>query len=199
MDLVLLQYSSSAKTERTQELIGIRPLAFCLAGNWNSDYFKLNTTGAKATDGGGTVFPVAPTSAVFTIGDAATNSSGKNYIAYCFADVEGYSKFGSYTGNGSTDGPFVYCGFRPAWVMVKRSDGGTSGWYILDAERNTYNALENRLEAHSSGAEATGLDVFDFVSNGFKLRDGDTAWNTSGGTYIFMAFAESPFKYANAR
>jgi hypothetical protein len=140
-----------------------------------------------------------PTSSVFSVGNAAVNNNTSTYIAYCFNSVEGYSKIGSYTGNGSADGPFVYCGFRPAWVMVKRSDGGTSGWYILDAERNTYNALENRLEAHSSGAEATGLDVFDFVSNGFKLRDGDTAWNTSGGTYIFMAFAESPFKYANAR
>jgi hypothetical protein len=94
---------------------------FLSGWNWNSDYFKLNTTGAKATDGGGTVFPVAPTSAVFTIGDASTNSSGKNYIAYCFADVEGYSKFGSYTGNGSTDGPFVYCGFRPAFRDVQKN------------------------------------------------------------------------------
>jgi hypothetical protein len=87
--------------------------------NWVTDYLRLNSTAAKASDGGGTVFPVAPTSTVFTVGDAATNGSGKNYVAYCFADIEGYSKFGSYEGNGSTDNSFIYTGFRPEFVMLK--------------------------------------------------------------------------------
>jgi hypothetical protein len=171
---------------------------FLSGWNWNSDYFKLNTTGAKATDGGGTVFPVAPTSAVFTIGDASTNSSGKNYIAYCFADVEGYSKFGSYTGNGSTDGPFVYCGFRPAFVMFKRTDS-TGEWMMVDDARQAFNSDTPYLDANSSAAESTSSNEVDFLSNGFKLRSAGGRNNASGGTYIFMAFAESPFKYANAR
>jgi hypothetical protein len=169
---------------------------FLSGWNWNSDYFKLNTTGAKATDGGGTVFPVAPTSAVFTIGDAATNGSGKNYIAYCFAEVEGYSKFGSYTGNGSTDGPFVYCGFRPAWVMVKRTDSADN-WNIVDVKRDTGNVADHYLNADASSAEGI-FTIVDILSNGFKARDA-LSTSVSGGTYIFMAFAESPFKYANAR
>jgi len=149
---------------------------------------------------------ISPTASVFTLG-AYTGS--KQRIAYCFAEIEGYSKFGSYTGNGSSDGPFVWCGFRPRWVMIKRSDASStlSNWYMCDSARNTYNVGTNFLNADTSKAEniyadnSGGSFPIDFLSNGFKYRlnnsGGDV--NASGGTYIFAAFAEAPFKYARAR
>lgn len=131
-------------------------------------------------------------------GNASVNGSGNNYIAYCFAEVEGYSKFGSYTGNGSTDGPFVYCGFRPAWVMVKRTDS-TSNWYLWDDRRFGYNVANKPLFPNLSDAEDTGATNLDLLSNGFKWRNSGTPYNASGGTYIFMAFAEMPAKYSLGR
>ena len=132
-----------------------------------------------------------PTSSVFSVGtNAATNNSGDNMIAYCFAEVKGFSKFGSYTGNGSTDGAFIYTGFKPAWLMVKRTDIG-DGWTIVDNKRNTYNLVTQRLQAQVSDAESA-LDLIDFTSNGFKNRNNFVSWNSSGGTYIYMAFAEEP-------
>ena len=127
----------------------------------------------------------------------AVNENGVTNVAYCFAAVAGYSAFGSYTGNGSTDGPFVFLGFRPRFVMTKRIDT-TSNWYIQDTSRSSYNVQKATLFAESSAAEAAdgGLD---FLSNGFKLRNTDSSENASGGTYIYMAFAENPFKYSSAR
>jgi hypothetical protein len=134
-----------------------------------------------------------------TYGDQ--NGSGGTYIAYCFADVEGFSKAGSYTGNGSADGPFVYTGFRPAWVMFKRTDVSGDSWYIIDSTRNPYNEADNNLYPNSSEAEygGTGDDGYDFLSNGFKVSNTYPGNNGSGGTIIYLAFAENPFKYANAR
>ena len=129
------------------------------------------------------------------------NKVSDNYIAYLFAEVEGFSKFGSYTGNGSADGPFVYCGFRPRWVMVKRTDNAFEHWQIQDSGRSVSNPAQNNLFPNSSQVEQIGAAdrSYDFVSNGFKLRGDNTGTNGSGGTYIFAAFAESPFKYARAR
>ena len=148
----------------------------------------------------------SPTSSVFSIGSAANtgvdlNVSSSTYVAYCFAAVEGYSAFGSYTGNGSADGPFVYTGFRPRFILGKASSGtnaSTSNWFMMDSARNTYNVANLRLFANLTNADNT-QDVLDFTSNGFKLRTTNTSENTSGTTYIYMAFAENPFKYANAR
>lgn len=139
----------------------------------------------------------APTSTVFTVGNASSNSNqaGTN-IAYCWTPIAGYSAFGSYTGNASTDGPFVYTGFRPRWVMVKRSDS-TSNWYIWDTSRDTYNVEAATLLADTSGAETSATSIDD-LSNGFKCRSA-TVVNASGGTYVYAAFAENPFKYALAR
>ncbi|GIL18564.1 MAG: hypothetical protein BroJett040_23150 [Oligoflexia bacterium] len=132
---------------------------------------------------------------------------GVNYVAYCFAEVSGFSMFGSYTGNGSADGPFVWCGFRPKYVMVKRIDSA-GGWFVLDTVRGTYNPLGNSgvstspLNAENTNNEAAlaGSYAQDFLANGFKLRDNTApSYNASGGTYIFIAFAEAPFKYARAR
>lgn len=127
------------------------------------------------------------------------NESGADYINYLFAEVEGYSKFGSYTGNGSTDGPFVHCGFRPAWVMIKETSG-TGDWHMYDVARNPYNLADEKLRANTSGAETVNAaDSLDFVSNGIKLRNNGSAFNASGDTYIFMAFAELPAKYSLGR
>ena len=168
-------------------------------GNGNLSLF-LNTTSAQ--DGGqGFMNNTAPTSTVFTQGDQGfVGVNGRDYIAYAFHSVDGYSKVGSYTGNGSADGTFVDCGFRPAFVVVKRTDAG-GGWHILDNKRaSPFNPIQVRLEADNSDAENTGGPPnTDLVSNGFKLRTTFDNMNASGGTYIFLAFAETPFKFSNAR
>jgi len=137
----------------------------------------------------------APTSTVFTVG---TTFSTNTCVAYCFAPVAGYSAFGSYTGNGSTDGPFVYLGFRPRWVMVKKSSA-VDDWVIFDSARDTFNVVNDWLLPNSANAELTTAGSPDILSNGFKLRSTSGATNASGATFIYMAFAENPFKYANAR
>lgn len=140
----------------------------------------------------------APTSSVFSLGTGLSiNNNAQTYVAYCFSEVDGYSKFGSYTGNGSSDGPFVYLEFRPKFVMVKRTDS-VGNWIIWDTVRNTYNATDYILYPNLSNAEGSGVPI-DSLSNGFKIRDTSTSDNASGGTYIFMAFAESPFKNSLAR
>jgi hypothetical protein len=143
---------------------------------------------------------VNPTSTTFGQGNGMAYN-GDSMIAYCFAEVEGYSKFGSYTGNGSTDGPFVYCGFRPAWIMVKRTDG-VENWGMVDQARSSnINPMDDYLIANASDAEVTGSAAieFDFLSNGFKVREDGAICNASGGTYIYMAFAEMPAKYSLGR
>ena len=133
-----------------------------------------------------------PTSSVFTVGSISnTNSNNSSIIAYSFADVKGYSKFGSYTGNGSTNGTFVYTGFKPAWVLVKKISGSAQ-WQILDNKRDAYNPAITALFPDSSDADTTSYNT-DFLSNGFKLRATTGSRNGSGSTYIYMAFAENPF------
>ena len=162
------------------------------AGN----YLDLSST--NSVQAGTSIFNnTTPTSSVFSIGTSGwTNDSGNNYIAYCFAEKQGYSKFGSYTGNGNADGTFVYTGFKPAFVIRKYVTGGSAsgeGWEILDSTRSPFNVADKRLKADSSGAESTGSNYYvDFLSNGFKCRTVDNATNNSGATYIYMAFAENP-------
>ena len=140
----------------------------------------------------------SPTSTVFTVGTGAdVNPSSGTMVAYCWAEIAGFSKFGSYTGNGSADGPFVYTGFRPKYVLIKRTDG-PNAWYVLDSTRNTYNVMNLYLELQDPAAEGT-FTFWDFLSNGFKLRQTASGINGSGQTIIYMAFAENPFKNANAR
>ena len=171
----------------------------------NTTYLQLNSTGGTAA-GADYWNSTSPTSSVFSVGtNAAVNTSADTYIAYAFAEVEGFSKIGSYVGNGSADGPFVWCGFRPRWVMVKASSTGGAGyeWLIFDTARSDFNLMNKWLLANSSQAETTDFDaaadVIDGVSSGFKLRGSDSRGNANGVTYIFAAFAESPFKYARAR
>jgi hypothetical protein len=164
----------------------------------NTTYLQLNSTSATAT---GTDYwnSTSPTSSVFSVGtNAAVNTSADTYIAYAFAEVEGFSKFGSYTGNGSADGPFVYCGFRPRWVLFKESSVSGNNWNIYDTSRDTANPEALQLKASTSDAEVSNTFA-DYTSNGFKVRVSTAGINSSGQTYIFAAFAEAPFKYARAR
>ena len=159
----------------------------------------LNATNAYATSA--TVWNnTAPTSSVFTVGTGSgSNANGVTFVAYLFSEVAGFSRFGSYTGNGNADGPFVFCGFRPRFVLVKRTDGADS-WQVWDTARDTYNVTSANLYPNLSNAEVTdSTQGIDIVANGFKLRTSNVRLNASGGTYIFAAFAENPTKYALAR
>jgi hypothetical protein len=165
--------------------------------NLTDDYMRLNATSAKQTQSSG--WGAGMTSSVIGLRAGYTTVATEDHIAYCFAEVEGYSAFGSYTGNGSTDGPFVYTGFRPAFVVIKETTS-TGSWVMLDTTRSTYNVINNdSLWANLSSAEGGSASYFDMLSNGFKIRDTDSDKNSSGQTYIYMAFAENPFKNANAR
>ena len=162
----------------------------------SNQYFFLNQTAAVATFTGW----LTPSANVntFTNTSVGVNTSGVTYVAYCFAAVAGFSAFGSYTGNGSTSGPFIYCGFQPRYVMFKRTDTAGYSWFIWDTARFIYNSNGAYLLANSSGSESpyTGINV---LSNGFQLVNSVADFNASGGTYIYMAFASNPFAYSNAR
>jgi hypothetical protein len=160
----------------------------------------LNSTSAVSGPNGTYWNSTSPTSTVFSLGtDSWGNASGGTYVCYAFAPVSGYSSFGSYTGNGSSDGTFVYTGFRVKWYLVKQSSASGENWRIIDATRSPYNVAQDRLLPNSSAAEAVQPNEVDFLSNGFKFRSADGAYNGSGSTYIYAAFAESPFQYARAR
>jgi hypothetical protein len=180
-----------------------------IADNWpvyhgsmpNTDAIRLNTTGAAVVAGFWN--NTTPGSSVFTVGGGAvseTNTTSATYVAYCFAAISGYSAFGSYTGNGSADGPFVYCGFRPRYLFIKRTNS-TGNWIDLDTSRSTYNSADAYISLNASSAEATGAYNTDILSNGFKLRYADSYGdvNASGSTYIYAAFAENPFTISRAR
>jgi SPRY domain len=162
-----------------------------------SSYLSLNLTDASTSST--TIFTSTPSSSVFNIGsDNSVNGNSHLMIAYCFAEIEGYSKFGSYTGNGSSDGPFVWCGFRPKYVLIKRIDL-TGNWCVHDSSRSQVNVMNEQLNPNLSNAESGTGGLIDFISNGFKIRATSTDLNGSAGSYIFSAFAEAPFKYARAR
>lgn len=158
---------------------------------------QLNTTSGQITN---TTNIIATSSSTFTLGTSFVDNPTQPVIAYCFAEVAGFSKFGSYTGNGSsTDGPFAYCGFRPRYVMIKRTDT-TSNWSIYDTARDTYNdSSALLLYPNLTAAETPLARDIDILSNGFKCRSNDSDTNALNGTYIFAAFAEAPFNYARAR
>jgi hypothetical protein len=161
-----------------------------------TDYMVLNTTAATA-DAADRWSDEAPTSSVFTLGDAAeVNTNTENYIAYLFAEKQGFSKFGSYEGNGNADGTFVYTGFRPAWLLIKKSSGAGNSWEIYDNKRLGYNVDNNNLRADGTDTEFTD-DRLDILSNGFKVRATSTNVNGSGSTYIYMCFAEASFVNSN--
>ena len=175
-------------------------------GDWmvyygdNTDFLKLNET--NATEDLAAVWnDTSPTSSVFSLGsNGDVNTNGRTYIAYCFHSVDGYSKVGSYTGNGNADGTFVYTGFRPAFTLIKKSSASGSWWEMVDNKRSPTNVMSKTLYANQSDAEYNSTSYNrDFTSNGFKIRNTNAGDNTSGETYIYIAFAETPFKYSNAR
>jgi hypothetical protein len=135
---------------------------------------------------------------VYAGGIGGNNRTGQTMIAYCFAAIPGFSAFGSYTGNGSTDGPFVYTGFRPRWVLLKPSTVALS-WQLFDTARNPYNSTTLTLPPNLSGADAAWANGIDILSNGFKIRQSESELNQSSQTYIYAAFAEYPFRLALAR
>jgi len=160
---------------------------------WHKDlssntFLRFSTATPQSSDGTLT----QPTSSVFTTTwNSGFNVSGNTYVAYIWAEIPGFSKFGSYTGNGSADGPFVFCGFRPAWILIKQTNLGTENWWINDSSRSSTNPANSNLAPNSSGSE-DGSTLLDMVSNGFKIRNTFTSHNASGGSYIFAAYAESP-------
>lgn len=167
-----------------------------------NNVLNLDNTSAAFNPGVNHFNDTYPTSTVFSYGGyLGDDLSNDDKVAYCYHSVEGYSKVGSYVGNASTSGTFVYTGFRPAWVMVKcssSSQGGNADWRINDSQRLGYNPDSREIYANLALAEASGNPI-DIVSNGFKIRNSSSGYNGSGATYIYLAFAEAPFKYANAR
>ncbi|NBS70527.1 hypothetical protein EBT31_16680, partial [bacterium] len=163
------------------------------SGYFNFDAAAVRTLANLFTGISSTTIPVNG-------GYASVNGNGSTYVAYCFAPVESYSAFGSYTGNGSTDGPFVYTGFRPRWVMVKASSS-TGSWYIYDSKRDTYNVATSALFPNSNSNELS-IPAMDLLSNGLKLKYEATYganYNGSGVTYVYAAFSEVAFNFARAR
>ncbi len=215
--LDIVAYNGTGAAQNIAHSLGVAPKMFILkkrntAATPGADFLvyhaslgptvalKLNLT--DATEAQSVWFNnTAPTASVFTVGSSNnSNISGGTYIAWLFSEVAGFSRFGGYTGNGSTDGPMIFTGFRPRWVMVKNTSAA-GAWMIFDTARSATNATDDVLEANTSNAEAVNLtdNLIDTLSNGFKLRGNQSNGNASGNTYIYAAFAESPFKYALAR
>ena len=161
-------------------------------------YIYLSSNAAQVDSASAAWNDTAPTNSVFTVAtNTQVNASGSTYIAYCFAEKTGYNKFGSFIGNGNSDGAFIYTGFRPAFFLSKRSSASGDPWVLIDNKRNTFNALSNTLTPNDSNAENTGTDRADFLSNGIKIKTTSDAWNNSGSTYIYMAFADAPLVGTN--
>ena len=155
----------------------------------NTKWLELNGTAAEQTNSN-RWNNTSPTNQVFSVGvDSGVNGSGYTYVAYCFAEKTGYSKFGSYVGNGNADGSFIYTGFKPAFVMTKKTSG-TSSWDMHDTKRDTFNVATKHLLAEDTGAEGSTV-VLDILSNGFKFRTSNGDRNASGGSYIYMAFGQT--------
>ena len=166
----------------------------------NTSAIFLNSTSA-AVSNGAYWNNTSPTSSVFTVGTAdGMNGSGNDYVAYCFAPVAGYSAMGSFTGNGSADGPFVYTGFKVAWLLLRKYDSGNNNWYLYDVARDEINPGTKELLPDTTSAENPyNFGFGDFLSNGFKIRTTEGSINSSGASVLYAAFAEHPFKTARAR
>ena len=204
----IVKYTGTGAGATVGHGLGVKPdmifsKPYSTAGDWNvyNDSFaaqqriKLNSTAGVSTNSG--IFSSLPTSTLVSIGTSGDiNANGTSHLFYCFNSVQGYSKFGSYTGNGSTDGTFVYLGFKPAWVMIKNISV-SNDWFMIDNSRDTLapnNPVGRKsLFANTSGAEVTRTTKdMDFLSNGIKLRTADGTQNNAGENYIYMAFAEEP-------
>jgi hypothetical protein len=207
----IVTYTGTGANRTVAHSLGVAPAMIITKtrstslGNWGVYHRSLGATQAINLNLTNAAFTsalwwnnTAPTSSVFTLGTSNDVNGASTYVAYLFSEVAGFSKFGSYTGNGSTDGPFVFCGFRPRWVLYKRTDRSGDAWMLFDTARGTFNLNNAQLYPNQSTAEFNGSGI-DILSNGFKLRDSDASHNGSGGTYIYAAFAEVPYKFALGR
>jgi hypothetical protein len=156
-----------------------------------NEHLHLNTT--DAISNAEYTGYVAPTSTYIYLGDALVNDTGATYVCYAFAEKQGYSKFGKYVGNGNADGPFVYTGFKPAFLMMKEVSSAGGNWVMFDNKRDTFNVTKHRMFPNLVNSDNTTRNYIDLLSNGFKMRDTDADHNQSGQTMIYMAFAENPF------
>ena len=204
----IVSYSGSNSNSTVGHGLGVAPKVIIIkrrntADNWrvlhmslgNATTGHLNLTDAFSSSG---VFQnTSPTSSVFSLvgNNTSVNQSGSTYITYCFAEKKGYSKFGKYIGNGSSNGTYIHLGFRPAFVLLKRTDSD-NWWHIFDNKRDAFNLTDTVLYPNKNNAEST-IILGDMLSNGFKLRQTDADVNLSGSPYIYMAFAESPFVNSN--
>ena len=199
----IVKYTGTGSSATVGHGLGTAPAFYVVKGinkvqDWRIFHQKLGATKSMeinernpANTTSGNWNDTAPTNSVFSLGTfTAVNESGKNYIAYCFAEKKGFSKFGSYTGNGSTFGPFIYTGFKPAWVMWKKTD--TEDWGVSDNKRDISNVMNLKLRPNSNSVESTANAHIDFLSNGFKFRSASGEFNGDGGTYLYHAFAEEP-------
>ena len=200
----IVRYTGTGSNATVGHGLGVAPNVYIVkslsgGGDWtsyhsvlgNTKFLRLNSTIAAGTQSS-YWNDTSPTSTVFSLGTAGdTNTNSGTHVAYCFADKKGYSKFGSYTGNGNAAGPFVYTGFKPAFVIAKISSDAND-WFMFDNKRSTFNPMDDSLYPNTSAVENTN-HIIDFLSNGFKIRDSDGTVNSTGNTYIYLAFAENPF------
>jgi len=210
----IVSYTGTGANATVGHGLGVAPRMIIMkrrdsAQNWvvyhedigNNRQIFLNLTNAQTGTNSVYFNNTSPTTSVFSLGsDDYANASSGTYVAYCFAEIESYSRIGSYTGNGNADGAFVFLGMKPSFILIKRTDTAED-WWIYDNKRDTFNPNTQIIYANDDNAEITGTGdniSNDFVSNGIKLRTANVNWNASGGTYIYMAFGDS-FKYANAR
>ena len=208
----IIQYTGNSTSGATiGHGLGVEPsVYFCKKTNSSGDnwgfyhkslgatkYLLLNTNDSGLTSSA-PWNDTAPTSSVITLGNAtAVNGNTDTFIGYAFAEKKGFSKFGSYVGNGSTDGTFVYTGFKPAFIIVKQSSASGESWKMWDTKRSTFNITDKWLEPDDNQAEGSGSNGIDILSNGFKCKQTNTAMNASGATYIYMAFASEPLVSSN--
>ena len=159
---------------------------------------NLNNTG-EVHESGSYFADTVPGTSVFRVeANDEVNTNGQTYIAYCFAEKMGFSKFGAYVGNGNASGPMFYTGFKPGWVLIKKINGGTDSWFLNDVKRQTYNPSQQYMRPNETSAEGTSTaHQIDILSNGVKIRSTDTAYNTNGSKYIFLAFAQAPLVASN--
>ena len=206
-DIVSMTGTGSARTQ-AHSLSAVPQWIFVKeldnAGSWytytesqgNTKAMFLNATNAVSADSSGYWNDTTPTSSVFSLGtDGGVNQASTAYVAYVFRSVQGFSKFGTFLANSNVDGPFVYLGFRPALVIVKCASD-VNDWAAFDAKRSTVNPVDDSIYPNTTATENTN-HIIDFLSNGFKIRDSDGTVNSTGNTYIYMAFAEAPFVNSN--
>ena len=206
----IVQYTGTGSNATIGHGLGIAPQAIFVkktntAQSWRCGHVGMGWTHGNNLNNDSAAYDsdtywqdTAPTTSVFSVGtDTEVNGSGDTHIAYCFAEVRGFSKFGSYTGNGNDKGPFIFTGFKPAFVIIKKATGSAQDWIMIDNKRGNFNSFGERLYPNLSSAEDTSSEYFDFISNGFVVKTNTALWNNDNSTYVYWAFAEAPLVGSN--